>query len=243
MATPAQIEANRVNSQSSTGPNSEAGKAVSSQNAFKHGLYSQRICTPSENPAELDALKADLIAEHQPAGSTEAILVNEMAEHVWRIRRAREYEAVVLGSGFDLARLAAVQRMMSSAERGFHKALKALQELRKASSGGADARAQRLVRGSQAQTAAPATPNGFVPQKQQLAPEQTLTATHPHTGFVPQKQPAAQSKPEIGFESQNASLALDALVLPAALPHPDPTLRFGTDAASPKNRRTAACEF
>jgi hypothetical protein len=41
-----------------------------------------------ENPAELDALKADLHAEHQPTNTTEDILVNEMAEQYWRISEA-----------------------------------------------------------------------------------------------------------------------------------------------------------
>jgi hypothetical protein len=38
MATQAQILANRRNAQKSTGPRTEKGKAVVSQNAVKHGL-------------------------------------------------------------------------------------------------------------------------------------------------------------------------------------------------------------
>jgi hypothetical protein len=39
MATDAQIAANQANAQHSTGPKSETGKANSSRNATKHGMY------------------------------------------------------------------------------------------------------------------------------------------------------------------------------------------------------------
>jgi hypothetical protein len=128
----AKLAANRTNAEKSTGPKSEEGKARSSRNSFKHGLYSKQLVLPGEDPAALDALKADLRAEHQPANETEEILVNELAEQYWRLRRARRLEAELLSSDdIVLSRLAAVQRMMSSAERGFHKALSTLRQLQK----------------------------------------------------------------------------------------------------------------
>ncbi len=39
MATEAQTNANRANSQKSTGPRTAEGKAAVSQNAVKHGLF------------------------------------------------------------------------------------------------------------------------------------------------------------------------------------------------------------
>jgi hypothetical protein len=55
-----------------------------------------------------------------------------MAEQFWRLRRARAMEASLLDSDKVLIpHLAAIQRMMSSAERGFHKALRALRQLQK----------------------------------------------------------------------------------------------------------------
>ena len=60
MATPAQIAANLANSQKSTGPKSADGKARSSRNSFKHGLYSKHLVLPNEDPAELDQLRASL---------------------------------------------------------------------------------------------------------------------------------------------------------------------------------------
>ena len=85
-ANPTRAEVNRKNAQHSTGPRTAEGKAAASQNAFKHGLYSKQLILPGEDPAELDALRADLRREHQPATTTEDILVNELAEHYWHVQ-------------------------------------------------------------------------------------------------------------------------------------------------------------
>jgi hypothetical protein len=134
MAHSNRAEVNRKNSQQSTGPRTAEGKSASSQNAFKHGLYSKQLILPGEDPAELDVLRADLRREHQPATTTEDILVNELAEHFWRLRRMRKFEARAMSAdNFEtgLAILPIIQRTMASAERGFHKALKTLTDLQR----------------------------------------------------------------------------------------------------------------
>jgi hypothetical protein len=151
----AKLEANRANAKLSSGPKTSAGKAASSANSLKHGLYSSKLVLPGEDPTELDALRADLLAEHQPATETEKLLVLEMADNYWRLRRARQVEVHVINEGAAINQLMAVQRMMNSAERGFYKALKSLKELQKA-------------RGFVPQTAQPVhsstSESGFVPQ-------------------------------------------------------------------------------
>ena len=130
-------EVNRQNALHSTGPRTPEGKLASSRNAFQHGLYSKQLVLPGEDPAELDALRQDLRREHQPANTTEEILVNELAEHYWRLRRMRKFEARIMGTGTleelerGLRLLPIIQRTMASAERGFHKALAALRQLQK----------------------------------------------------------------------------------------------------------------
>jgi hypothetical protein len=136
MATPAQVAANQANSQKSTGPTSPAGKARSSRNSFKHGLYSKDLVLPNEDPAELDQLRASLRAEHQPINTTEDMLVNDLAENFWRLRRMREFETRAMQAEnivdwHQTGLLAVVQRTMGSAERGFHKSLTALRRLQK----------------------------------------------------------------------------------------------------------------
>lgn len=177
MATPAQITANQANSKHSTGPASADGKARSSRNSFKHGLYSKSLVLPNEDPAELDRLRAALRAEHQPINTTEEILVNELAENFWRLRRMREREAsAMLPDNFsvsvELGLLVIIQRTMASAERGFHRSLAALRRIQK--------------------------DRGFVPQPSEAAEEEI--------GFVPQdpEPPANPSRTvqNIGFVSQ-----------------------------------------
>jgi hypothetical protein len=159
--SPTRAEINRENSKHSTGPRTAQGKATSSQNSFQHGLHSKLLVARDEDPAALDALKADLRAEHLPANTTEEILVNEMAEQFWRIRRFRERETrIMLVEPAENATLAilkflpVIQRFMSAAERGFHKALTSLRQLQK--------------------------DRGFVPHS-----SQEVTA---EDGFVPQEQ-------------------------------------------------------
>jgi len=160
---------NRANSQRSTGPRTAEGKTASSQNAFKHGLYSKQLILPGEDPVELDALRADLRREHQPATTTEDILVNELAEHYWRLRRMRKLEARAMGAGsFDelqkgLAILPIIQRTMAAAERGFHKALKTLTDLQR----------QR----------------GFVPQTRPTEAQPIAEATQPESRTQPIPEP------------------------------------------------------
>ena len=84
---------NRANAQKSIGPKTEQGKTVSSQNAFKHGLYSKALLIPGEDRAKFEALRADLAAEHRPLGVTEELLVDEIAQHYWPMKRYRALEA------------------------------------------------------------------------------------------------------------------------------------------------------
>jgi hypothetical protein len=141
---------NRANAQKSSGPKTELGKAVSSQNSFKHGLYSKAIVIPGEDPAKFEALRADLAAEHRPFGVTEEMLVDELAQHYWRMKRFRSLDAQMYrskgphengGSALDTTSLVqcidlgfftSIQRALNSAERSFYKALNTLLELQKA---------------------------------------------------------------------------------------------------------------
>jgi hypothetical protein len=135
-SNPSRAEINRANSQNSTGPTSPEGKARSSRNSFKHGLYSKDLLLPNEDPAEFDRLRASYRAEHLPINTTEDTLVNELAENFWRLRRMREFEARAMqpeniAYWFESGLLALVQRTMGSAERAFHRALTALRRLQK----------------------------------------------------------------------------------------------------------------
>ena len=142
-------EINRENAQKSTGPKSKEGKAASSRNAFKHGIYSEEIVIPGENLARYEALLADLRAEHQPSTPTEELLVDELAQHFWHIRRWRKMETqmyIAKGEGepgnqpidsnhlmnyVDCGLFNVLHRSLASAERNFHRTLTSLLRLKK----------------------------------------------------------------------------------------------------------------
>ena len=90
-------ETARINGAKSRGPITEAGKAASSQNAFKHGMTSRNTyILECENADEYKAFLAEHIAIHQPATPPEKELVEQMAIARWRIRRFVSAETVII---------------------------------------------------------------------------------------------------------------------------------------------------
>ncbi len=134
----AQLAANRANSLKSSGPKTEAGLAISSQNRTTHGLARHngtfRILT-TEDPAKFAALKTALEAEHQPQSETEAILVNAMAESHWLSKRAEKLVDTTsdpnTGQVTDPKMFTLYMRYATTHTRAFHKSLNDLLKLRK----------------------------------------------------------------------------------------------------------------
>src|SRR5216683_6521596 len=95
MSTQSQISANQTNSQLSTGPKTEAGKAASARNNFRHGLVPGAAfkVLPTEDQPQFDQLLEALRNEHSPVTPTEAILVEGMAEAHWLRQRAASLES------------------------------------------------------------------------------------------------------------------------------------------------------
>lgn len=87
--------ANKQNAKSSTGPRTEAGKARSRLNATKHGGYA-KLCIVGEDIKKRKALFLDLWAEFRPRGVQEALLVQEIADVIWRKNRYKLAEAKVI---------------------------------------------------------------------------------------------------------------------------------------------------
>src|SRR5712692_6901613 len=93
MATQAQINANRINAQKSTGPKTPEGREAVRLNGLKHGLASDILVLPGESISDFENLLDSLEAEHQPATPTEVILVRQMAMSSWRLQRVLHMEA------------------------------------------------------------------------------------------------------------------------------------------------------
>jgi hypothetical protein len=87
MTTQAQITANRLNAQSSTGPRSRQGKAIVSQNAVKHGLSARTNVISSENQADFDRHRQQLLDDLAPVTPMESILAERIVSLSWRLKR------------------------------------------------------------------------------------------------------------------------------------------------------------
>jgi hypothetical protein len=93
MTSVAQVSSNRKNARKSTGPNTEQGKARSSQNARKHGLYAQPPVVPGEEASAYREWLDEWQAHYQAAGPAASILIEQAAQASWRLRRCAKVEA------------------------------------------------------------------------------------------------------------------------------------------------------
>src|SRR5450755_1431790 len=97
MSTEFQRRANQANSQFSTGPRTEEGRARSSQNALKHGLTSQQLIVNPEEREAFEELQARYQSEIDPQGALQQTLFDELVTAGWNLRRVRLIQA-----GIDL---------------------------------------------------------------------------------------------------------------------------------------------
>jgi hypothetical protein len=95
MATQAQIEANRRNSQKSTGPATDAGKAASSLNALKTGIYAESLLIHGESAETLDDLAREYQTTCLPVGPREQAVVSTLIHSDWLLRRMRRIESLL----------------------------------------------------------------------------------------------------------------------------------------------------
>jgi hypothetical protein len=135
MSTESQVRANRENAQHSTGPTTEAGKAVSSMNNFRHGLAGAFRVLASEDQDEFEALACGLKAEHNPATLTEVLLVEKMAQHYWLSQRAQRLQDLAmddpnLTEEQQNRQFALFLRYQTTNDRAFHQCLNQLLKLR-----------------------------------------------------------------------------------------------------------------
>ncbi len=83
----AKIAANRRNCQKSTGPCTPQGKTVVSQNAVKHGLTAVKTVIRSEDQAEFDLHRTQLLEELAPDTPVESFLAERIVDLSWKLKR------------------------------------------------------------------------------------------------------------------------------------------------------------
>jgi hypothetical protein len=92
MTTFRQIEANRRNARSSTGPVTQEGKQRSRCNAVRHGLTAETVIGALEDAHDYQAFEAAIIADYEAQSAVERELVLRLASLLWRLRRATTME-------------------------------------------------------------------------------------------------------------------------------------------------------
>ena len=92
----AQRLANQANAARSTGPKTEAGKAISRRNSLKHGLTGAGIVLPHEDEAAITARFADFAADLKPEGGVAHFLTQRLALLSVRLDRAATHESAAL---------------------------------------------------------------------------------------------------------------------------------------------------
>ncbi len=142
MATAAQLTANGLNAQRSTGPKTAEGKTTSSRNAVKHGLSSPFTVLAHEDQDEFNQLIDCLTEEHQPTNPHQAFLIDQLAIGTWNLARAQRLQtkafeqlaspapddsdpdARIVARMFEANpnALTTIQRYAAQAERSYYKA-------------------------------------------------------------------------------------------------------------------------
>jgi hypothetical protein len=119
-------QSNRANAQFSTGPRTEAGKARSSQNAFKHGLSAQQLVIKPEDLEAFNELQDRYQAEIDPQGALQQTFFEELVTAAWNLRRVRILQASIdmLDPQFDR-----LSRYHVRFERTMQRAVKELKAL------------------------------------------------------------------------------------------------------------------
>jgi hypothetical protein len=95
MPTSAQFTANRQNAQHSTGPRTPEGRARSSRNAVRLGLFSTNNCVQPHETEEYETLVIALWNDMRPQSPLQELFATEVARATWRLRRCAEVEATL----------------------------------------------------------------------------------------------------------------------------------------------------
>jgi hypothetical protein len=135
MATLKQFEANRRNSQKSTGPKTPEGKSAVSMNALRHGLRARTVVLPGEDPTEFHQLCNDLEAEWIPQSRTEQFYVEQMAVSQWKLTRMEVVEVNIFKDADSAqSQLSLLDRLWQAEcrlERSYARAQRELERLQK----------------------------------------------------------------------------------------------------------------
>jgi hypothetical protein len=174
MATIKQIEANRLNSQKSTGPRSVEGKLRSSQNALKSGIDAESLIILGEDRVALEILTQEYVERFHPTTPEQRHFVDILIRDDWQLRRLAKVDTQIwerelisplkydqnaphgVAYACGSTTFFRLQRRMDCAERSYQRALRELQRIQAMEEEVAQASACDALRPPQI---------GFVPHK------------------------------------------------------------------------------
>ena len=170
--TPAQHLAAMENALKSTGPKTEAGKAISSQNGTTHGLSARFSVQSWESAEAYSDLQQGFESKFPPHNCVEKELLDSMVQSRWLARRAILLQEFCFGLEIPDCtapkELALYLRYQTTHERAFHKAYTALLKLK----------TEREQAAQQARRQEAAKPLGFALQKRQESAETRRQELH-----------------------------------------------------------------
>ncbi len=228
MATSAQITANRLNAQKSTGPRGGEGKSRSRLNSLRHGLRAESAVLPGEDPQVLAEIRDAFYEEHQPAGPDQIFCVEKMISAFWRNRRVAPAEARVAAEiGFARSfalpadTLNRIARYEGALDRAFYRALNELRRLRRER--GEPAQLAATDSAATAAAPAPASPPASPPPA--LEPAENTPGSRKLASLGRMPDPAAGAPPPVRKRTPPANIRL---VRPAPAPtgSDNPALRL-----------------
>jgi hypothetical protein len=92
----AQIDANRQNSQSSTGPTTEAGKQRAALNSTRHGFTGQSVVITADEKDAYERHCISFLEQYQPRTHEETELVHQYADQTWSIHQLNVQQISVM---------------------------------------------------------------------------------------------------------------------------------------------------
>ena len=117
--SPEKLAANRENAKKSTGPRTDAGKAISRRNGLKHGLTGAGIVIPGED-VELVAGRFDrLTAELKPRTELGVVLAEQISILSIRLIRCAVSETATLSENVRLAESRSLEARLSMVDELF----------------------------------------------------------------------------------------------------------------------------
>jgi len=243
-ASARQIEANRRNA---AGPHkmTEAGKQAIRANAVRHGLTSHlHVVLEGEDQQFFDELRDSLLADYAPATTQETLLVHQIAEHYWRLLRARNMETTSLSGsvqaflvkfdipcddqpGADPSHLslaysqhdklfARLGRYETTIERSYYRAIRELQKLQ----------SSRIRSVSQSAVEAPEPEPEIrheTPQQPPSAPPEPIRSVSQSPEITARALGEAWQLAKITMSNEALDQLLDELTAPPDISRPSPT--------------------